>query len=163
MKIICSLILVPLITAITLQARLGETVGQCDSRYGARVKSNISTNGVGSILYAKNDLTIYVHFIKGSADLIRYSNGEFTKLTYPLADRLVQINGRTKDWELTTKVEITDYEEFTGEKITIPVDPIKWKTTDGRIVASFSVSKGTLEIKTTKHDEINLEHVLQGL
>jgi len=163
MKNICTAILFLSITTLAVHARLGETVKECDQRYGSRIKSKIGTNGVGSIQYIKNDLNIYVHFLKGSADLIRYSNGEFTKITYPLADRLVKINGRTKFLELTTKVEIIDYEEFTGEKISIPVDPITWKSNDGRIVASFSLSKGTLEIKSAVHDDLKLEHVLDGL
>jgi len=163
MKKHCLSILIPILAVITVHARLGESIRECDQRYGKRIKSTLTTNGTGFIQYRKNDLNISVHFIKGSADLICYKSGEFIKMTYPLADRLVKINARNKTMELTTKVEIIDYEEFTGEKIIIPVDPVKWKSTDGRILASFSPGKGILEIKAATHDNLLIEQTLEGL
>lgn len=136
----------------TANARIGENTETCAVRYGTPIKLEMNEKNTGVAIYRKNDLVIKIHFTTGSADLINYSPGEVARIDFETAQYLVEINGRNKEWtQLTdTKIDIHDVQAEYAQKIRWQyVDPIQWETKDGVLIASYSDSKGVLEIKTS--------------
>jgi hypothetical protein len=134
----------------TAHARIGESTELCTTRYGQPRKVELNDKNTGVAIYRKNDLLIKIHFTNGSADLINYSPGEVARIDFETAQYLVEINGRDKEWtQLTdTKFFIRDVQDEQAQKVREQyVDPILWKTKDGILVASYSDSRGVLEIK----------------
>ncbi|MBN2162304.1 MAG: hypothetical protein JXR25_05220 [Pontiellaceae bacterium] len=138
------------------EARLGESIEECLIRYGEPKRSELNDELTGISIYKKNDLTITVHFLNGKANLVRYSPGQVSEVDLDLAKYLLQKNGRTKEWDQLTKTEIV-LNEVRDENAQHPrvqlVDPILWKSKDGILDASFSISKGTFEIKASSYQE----------
>ena len=140
------------ITLSTANARIGESTDTCAVRYGNPRKIELNYQNTGVAIYRKNDLVIKIHFTKGSADLISYGPGEVARIDFETAQYLVEINGRDKEWsQLTdTKTFIHDVQDEYAQKIRWQyVDPIRWETRDGVLVASYSDSKRVLEIKAS--------------
>ena len=138
------------ITLSAANARIGETIAMCTTRYGEPRTIELDEKDTGVAIYRKNDLVIKIHFTTGSADLISYSPGEVARIDFETAQYLVDLNGRDKEWEqLTdTKVKIQDVQDENAQYLREQyVDPILWKTKDGILVASYSDSISTLEIK----------------
>ncbi len=136
----------------TAYARMGESTESCAIRYGTPRKVALDEKNTGVAIYRKNDLEIKIHFTSGSADLIYYGPGEVARIDFETAQYLVEINGRDKVWtQLTdTKSFIHDVQDEHAQKIRWQyVDPIQWETKDGILVASYSDSKGALEIKAS--------------
>ena len=101
------LIIIGALLAVSMsQARLGETIEQCRTRYGEPTRSELNDDLAGIVAYAKNDLVITVHFTNGKADLIRYSPGLVSTVDFELAKYLLQLNGRDKEWDQLTKTTI---------------------------------------------------------
>jgi hypothetical protein len=137
-------------TLSTAHARLGENINEYLTRYGEPRSIELNEENTGVAIYRKNDLVIKIHFTKGRSDLINYSPGEVARIDFETAKYLVEINGRDKEWEqLTdTKYFLRDIQDEQAQKIReLYVDPILWKTKDGILVASYSDSTRTLEIK----------------
>ncbi len=144
------------------QARLGETVDECQTRYGEPKRIALNDNKTGIATYGKNDLVITIHFLNGKADLIRYSQGQVTTIDLDLAKYLLKKNGRDKEWEQLTKTQIVlqDIQDLNAQHPRVElVDPIQWKSMDGLLSASFSVGKGTFEVRANTYGE----KVRQGL
>ncbi len=140
------------IIASMAQARLGENIETCNKRYGDPSKMKLDESQTGVASYAKNDLTITVHLTGGKVDLIRYSPGEVARVDYETAEFLLEINGRDKKWDRLTDVEETvyaDQDERSQKPRIRKVDPVLWTTKDGLLEASYSPSRGTLEIKAS--------------
>ena len=136
----------------TVNARLGESTETCAARYGNPRTIELNEESTGVAIYRKNDLVIKIHFTNGSADLINYSPGEVARIDFETAQYLVDINGRDKEWmKLTdTKTFIQDIQDQNAQYLRWQyVDPILWETRDGVLVASYSDSKGVLEIKAS--------------
>jgi hypothetical protein len=157
------LIFMAAVAAVTIShARLGESIEECRARYGEprRIQTDDSLSGIAT--YAKNDLVIAVHFDHGKADLIRYSPGQVSTIDLELARYLLQLNGRNKEWDQLTRTSIV-LQEFLDQNIQYPreemVDPILWKSKDGILEASYSVSKGMFEVKSSTFEE----KIRQGL
>jgi hypothetical protein len=146
----------------TANARIGESTESCAVRYGKARKHELNEKNTGVAIYRKNDLVIKIHFTNGSADLINYGPGEVARIDFETAQYLVEINGRDKEWTLLTltKIFIQDVQDenaqYSREQY---VDPILWKTKDGVLVASYSDSKGELEIKVSAEQQ----KIRQGL
>ena len=156
MKTSLAILVAGTVIASTAHARLGETVEICKERYGQPASSRMSDDETGVLAFYKNDLNIKLHFSKGRADLIQYSPGEVHRIDLDTAKELLGRNGRTKEWEQTTKTEETIYDvrDLNAQHArTQLVDPIRWKSKDGLLEASFSDSKGTLEIKSSTEQE----------
>ena len=139
------------ITLSTANARIGENTETCAIRYGMPGKLELDAKNTGVAIYRKNDLVIKIHFTNGSADLINYGPGEVARIDFETAQYLLDINGRDKEWtQLTkTKIFIQDIQDENAQYVREKyVDPILWKTKDGILDASYSDSKGVLEIKT---------------
>lgn len=156
MKTTLSVLTIGLITVSIANARLGETLEVCKERYGQPTKTMLNDDQTGVETFYKNDLIIKLHFTKGRADLIQYSPGEVHRIDLDIAKELLERNGRNKEWEQTTKTEETIYDvrDLNAQHArTQLVDPIRWKSKDGLLVASFSDSKGTLEIKSATEQE----------
>lgn len=144
------------ITLSAANARIGESTDECLARYGSPRQIELNEENTGVAIYRKNDLVIKIHFSKGRADLINYSPGEVARIDFETAQYLVEINGRDKEWEqLTdTKYFLRDVQDEQAQKIReLYVDPILWKTKDGILVASYSDSASTLEIKAYYEQE----------
>ena len=138
------------LTLMAATARMGESIEECTVRYGEPRRIELDDLNTGVAIYTKNDLKIKVHFTNGSADLISYGPGEVARIDFNTAQYLVELNGRDKEWaQLTdTKVKIQDVRDFNAQYVREKyVDPILWKTKDGILVASYSDSSSTLEIK----------------
>lgn len=145
-----------LITLTTAQARLGESVEQCKARYGEPQRIALDESVTGVATYSKNDLTITVHFLLGKANLIRYSPGLVSTVDFELAQYLLQINGRSKEWEQLTKTEIVlqDIQDQNAQHPRVQmVDPILWKSKDSLLDASYSVGKGSFEVRAATFQE----------
>lgn len=150
------------LTLSTVDARIGENVELCAMRYGTPHKLELDKKNTGIAIYRKNDLVIKIHFTNGSADLINYGPGEVARIDFETALYLVEVNGRDKEWtQLTdTKTVIRDEQDEYAQKIREQyVDPILWETKDGILVASYSDSKGILEIKASSEQQ----KIRQGL
>ncbi len=151
-----------LLAVCTADARLGESIEQCRARYGGPIRESINDNLAGVATYSKNDLTITIHFFNGKADLIRYSPGQVSTVDFDLAKYLLQLNGRDKEWDQLTKTQIV-MQDIQDQNAQYPrvelVDPILWKSKDGILSASYSVGKGTFEIKATTYED----KIRQGL
>ena len=81
---------------------------------------------------------------------INYGPGEVARIDFETAQYLLDLNGRDKQWEqLTdTRIKIQDVQDINAQYLREQyVDPILWKTKDGILVASYSDSTRTLEIK----------------
>lgn len=140
------------ITLLTASARIGESTEECAVRYGPPRKVNLDDQNTGVSIFSKNDLEIKIHFTNGSADLINYGPGQVARIEFDTAEYLVEVNGRNKEWkQLTdTKTFIHDIQDEYAQKVRWRyVDPIQWETKDGVLVASYSDSKGILEIKAS--------------
>ena len=134
----------------TANARIGENIAMCAARYGEPRTIELDEKETGVAIYRKNDLMIKVHFTHGTVDLINYGPGEVARIDFETAQYLVDLNGRDKEWtKLTeTKVKIQDVQDENAQYLREKyVDPILWKTKDGILVASYSDSTSTLEIK----------------
>ncbi len=141
-------------------ARLGESIEACKERYGEPVRMHVNDQETGVASFYRNDLNIKLHFTNGKADLIQYTPGEVHRIDLDTAKVLLDRNGRKKEWEQTTKTEETIYDvrDLNAQHPrTQLVDPIKWKSKDGLLVAAFSNGKGTLEIKSAIEQEKMLE------
>jgi len=150
------------ITLSTANARIGENIAACTTRYGEPRKIELDEKNTGVAIYRKNDLGIKIHFLNGTADLINYSPGEVARIDFETAQYLVEINGRDKEWtQLTdTKIEIRDVQDANLQYQRVQfVDPILWKTKDDILVASYSDSTNILEIKAYYEQE----KIRQGL
>ena len=150
------------ITLSTANARIGESISACTTRYGEPRKIELDERNTGVATYRKNDLVIKIHFTNGNADLMNYSPGEVARIDFETAQYLVNINGRDKEWEqLTdTKIFIQDIQDENAQYVREKyVDRILWKTKDGILVASYSDSNGVLEIKAYYEQE----KIRQGL
>lgn len=143
-------------SAITLYARLGETVDVCETRYGKPVTLKLDEQKTGIAVYDKNDLIIKVHFTKGKVDLVRYSSGVVQEINLKVAKELLVRNGRDKEWVQLTETEEVLYDNR-DERAQYPrvqiVDPILWESEDEILVASYSEGKKTMEIKAADLDE----------
>ncbi len=151
-----------LLAGSAAQARLGESIEQCRTRYGEPRRNTLNDELTGIATYKKNDLNITVHFRKGQADLIRYSPGDVSTVDLDLAKFLLKLNGRNKEWDQLTKTEVVlnDVQDENAQYPRIQlVDPILWKSKDGILDASFSVSKGTFEMKSSAYQD----KIRQGL
>ncbi len=158
-----SFILLGILLAVsTADARLGESIEQCRARYGEPKRVTLNDDLTGIATYSKNDLSITIHYYNGKADLIRYSPGLVSTVDLDLAKYLLKLNGRTKEWEQLTKTEIV-LNDIQDENAQYPrvelVDPILWKSKDGILDASFSVSKGIFEMKASTYQD----KIKQGL
>jgi hypothetical protein len=156
MKKIFIVLLGTLTTLMTAQARLGESVEQCKARYGEPQRVSLDESVTGVATYSKNDLTITIHFLNGKANLVRYSPGLVSTVDFELAEYLLTINGRNKEWEQLTKTEIVlqDIQDQNAQHPRVQmVDPILWKSKDNLIDASFSVSKGAFEVRASTFQE----------
>ena len=150
------------ITLSTANARIGESIAACTTRYGEPRKIELDERNTGVATYRKNDLVIKIHFTNGNADLMNYSPGEVARIDFETAQYLVNINGRDKEWEqLTdTKIFIQDIQDENAQYVRWQyVEPIRWETKDGILVASYSDSNGVLEIKAYYEQE----KIRQGL
>ena len=79
-----------------------------------------------------------------------------SRIDLDLAKYLLKLNGRTKEWDQLTKTEIVlnDVQDENAQHPRIQlVDPILWKSKDGILDASFSVSKGSFEIRSSSYKE----------
>jgi hypothetical protein len=140
------------ITLSTAHARIGESTEECAIRYDNPRKVELDEKNTGVAIYRKNDLVIKIHFTNDSADLINYGPGEVARIDFETAQYLVEINGRDKEWiQLTkTKIFIQDVQDENAQYVREKyVDPILWETKDGVLDASYSDSKGVLEIKAS--------------
>jgi len=139
-----------------VQARLGESVEQCNKRYGDPTYINLNDDLTGLASYTKNDLVIDIHFLNGKADLVRYNPGRVSRIDLELARYLLQANGRDKQWDQLTDTEMI-LNEVLDENAQYPrkvlVDPITWKSKDEVLEASFSDSKGTFEARSSTYKE----------
>lgn len=162
MKQLVVLVFGLLIAAVSVEARLGESIEKCKARYGDPVRESLNDELTGIAIYTKNDLTITIHFRKGQSDLIRYSPGQVSTVDFDLAKYLLQLNGRSKEWEQLTKTEVV-LNEIRDQNAQYPriqlVDPILWKSKDGILDASYSVSKGVFEVKSSAYQD----QIKQGL
>ena len=143
-------------------ARIGENIATCAARYGDPRSIELDEKDSGVAIYRKNDLVIKIHFSNGSADLINYSPGEVARIDFETAQYLLDINGRDKEWtQLTeTKIRMQDVQDERSQYLREQyIDPILWKTKDGILVASYSDSSNTLEIKAYYEQE----KIRQGL
>jgi hypothetical protein len=89
-------------------------------------------------------------------DLIRYSPGVVQAINLKIAQELLERNGRDKKWVLLTETEVT-INDIRDERAQYPrveiVDPILWQSKDKILLASYSDSKKSLEIKAADLDE----------
>jgi len=134
----------------TASARIGENIAMCAARYGDPRTIELDEKETGVAIYRKNDLKIKVHFTNAKVDLISYGPGEVARIDFETAQYLVDLNGRDKEWEqLTdTRIKIQDVQDINAQYLREKyVDPILWKTKDGILVANYSDSTSTLEIK----------------
>jgi len=154
-----SLLLIAFLAAAsTTKARLGESVEQCQIRYGKPLSNMLDESRSGISMYSKNDLSVIIHFLNGKADLIRYSPGQVSTVDLDLAQYLLKVNGRDKEWDQLTDTKIV-LNEILDENAQYPrvqlVDPILWRSKDGILTASFSNGKGTFEVRaSTFQDKI---------
>jgi len=90
-------LLVPTMAA----ARLGETIGECDARYGKPTQVEAGTVFVDSLerTYLKNGFTIKVLFIHGRAETISYLHP--SALTGDQVSKLLNKNARGQAWSET--------------------------------------------------------------
>ena len=147
---------------VTAQARLGESIEQCRTRYGDPLQFKIDDKLTGIATYTKNDLNIQIHFLNGKADLVRYSSGLVSTIDFDLAKYLLQVNGRDKEWDLLTKTHIVlneDRDENAQYPRVVLEDPILWKSKDGILEASFSTSQSAFEVRASSFQE----KIRQGL
>jgi len=78
-------------------APIGETLEQCDARYGKRIREYLNEEGNGTVYHRKNELNILVHIHTGDCDLIRYQpGGPLVRIDLEVAEYLCDINGRNK-------------------------------------------------------------------
>ena len=146
----------------TANARIGESTDTCVIRYGNPGKIELNEEKTGVAIYRKNDLVIKIHFTDGRADLINYSPGEVARIDFDTAQYLVDLNGRDKVWsQLTdTKTFIRDIQDENAQYVRWQyVEPIRWETKDGILVAHYSDSQGVLEIKASSAQQ----KIRQGL
>lgn len=156
MKTMLNILMMGILIVSGAYARLGETVEICKERYGQPISMTLNDDETGVAAFYKNDLNIKLHFTKGKADLIQYRPGEVHRIDLEIAKELLGRNGRTKEWEQTTKTEETLYDvrDLNAQHArTQLVDPIRWRSKDGLLEASFSNGKGTLEIKSATEQE----------
>lgn len=152
MKLALTVITGVAIIASVAQARIGETVATCTARYGEPKTVKLDQNQTGVAIYDKNDLGIKLHFTADHADLVRYTPGEVAQIDLDTARFLIEANGRDKKWEQLTETEETMWsnEDERRQRPRIrKIDPVLWETKDGLLVASYSPSRGSLEIKAS--------------
>lgn len=129
--IIVSIILHP----ITAHARLGETIAQCEARYGKA--STIDKDGV-TYFYAKPPMFICCKFVNGVCEVIMLAHLERdvlktpTKMSAVEIDALLEANGKGSTWN----------------KRGVFVSGDEWQTADGLMVAVYYDRNNQLCIMT---------------
>lgn len=106
------------ITAIEVSARMGETIAQCDQRYGAPKQSPsdnmfalLSGPGVTNRTYVYQGWRIKTAFIKGRAAMLRYSKVDAQKI---------------QDDEVQAILKAETYGDAWTEKSQYSVNPAKY-------------------------------------
>lgn len=94
------------LTTVTCHARLGESLAECDQRYGQPVESNLTADESGKRTYATDFYALTIHFKKGVARAIAYqkrqrdANGLPKPSTSAEIKYLLAVNGQNNDWKL---------------------------------------------------------------
>ncbi|MCF7847256.1 MAG: hypothetical protein K9M45_00280 [Kiritimatiellales bacterium] len=170
-------------------ARIGETLEECDQRYGTRTKAELNEEGNGTVYYKKNELSIIVHIYAGYCDLIRYQpGGPLVRIDLEVAEYLRNINGRSKQW-IATRPGVMPSQMSGGDKgddrknssssskksnksykpaRKAPIEPkaarqYYWVTSDEKIEATFTVSSGMLEVKSIRGTIVMKNMIVEGL
>ena len=109
-------------------SRVGETIEQCEARYGAHLKATDGDGGMitESRLYMKNGFNVIVGFSKGICHLCIYTKMDGTALNDVEEKSLLQAEAGTSSWQL-----LRDFSMDT-----------KWQRIDGEVLAQYeSVNK----------------------
>jgi tetratricopeptide (TPR) repeat protein len=115
-------------------ARFGETLQQCQQRYGPPAQSEGTVHA-----FRKAGFSIIMNFYEGKADSIIYSKrggeipGQAAKLSANEMELLVKFTGGVSEW--TEKNNTTS-----GDRL--------WNTTDGKLHAAYKADKNFLQIQT---------------
>ena len=96
------IVLTLLVLSAPAYARLGETRGQCDKRYGAPVaKEGPDRYGQECVTYAKQGFHIMIWFYRTKAVTVKYEKplrGKRVAFTNEDIDALKKANGNGKSW-----------------------------------------------------------------
>lgn len=124
--------LVAMVIPLCTFARIGETLAQCDARYG---------NGGGMVLdeystFKKDGLAVLAHFYQGRVDYITYTKEAGVLLGFEI-EKLLEANGGNRKWE---------------NRGPSP-DCRLWATTDNALTAFLAVEGNSLSISTKEFEE----------
>jgi len=127
--------------ATTATARIGETLAQCQVRYGKEIRT---ANGCS--VFIKTGFYIMVQFYEGRADSILFRKVEQNILDIPVeislneVHNLLRQNGGGQAWKETNEIIIGS----------------SWATEDGNILAGYTAMDHILCIFTLDHSLRNL-------
>jgi hypothetical protein len=125
----------------TAVARIGETLEQCQSRYGKEIR-----RANGCSVFIKAGFYIMVQFYEGKADSILFRKVEQNILDMPVEispneiQNLLKQNGGGKTWKETHEVIIGS----------------SWATEDRSVLAGYTAMDRVLVIFTLDHSLRNL-------
>jgi hypothetical protein len=125
------ILLITSILTTAASARIGETLEQCRTRYGAEVKSSAST-ATGYSFFSKNGFLISIQFTDGKAAMLTFRKttpGE--AITPAQLDALLASNAGGSKWQADAKS-------------TFP----SWQTEDRKVLALYLEKSGMLTIIT---------------
>ena len=125
-------------------ARLGETLQQCEQRYGKPAQSDAT-----SLTFQKSGFFLIVYFFEGKCDKITYRKveqnalGKGVEISDNELSQLMQLNAGGRQWK---KINL------------ISMDKV-WQTEDGEIFAKYETIGGFLVIAIK--DNINRANAAQ--
>lgn len=135
------IILVLLTSATTTTARIGETLAQCQVRYGKEIRT-----ADGLSIFIKAGFYIMVQFYEGKADSILFRKVEQNILDIPVEispneiQNILKQNGGGLAWKETNEIIIGS----------------SWVTEDGNLLAGYRAMDCNLCIFTLDHTLRNL-------
>ena len=141
MPVIITATLITLALATTAPGRIGETLVQCQARYGKEIRG-----ADGCFIFIKSGFYIMVHLYEGKADSILFRKVEQNILDIPVEispneiQNLLKQNGGGKAWKETNEIIIGS----------------SWATEDGSVLAGYKAMEHILVVFTLDHSLRNL-------
>jgi hypothetical protein len=166
-KLLIVLIVVLLAFASQVEARLGETMEQCEKRYGKPTSSE-EFGGIQGLAFKKNDFTIRVFIINGKCGMISYEK-EGELINKPLSkeeiEKFLSSNSQDFEWEVKDtmgEAYSTSDELLMQDLMRDAMKCIRWRRRDGAI-AFYNKLESQLVFTTKKALEIGSKNEKDSL
>jgi hypothetical protein len=133
--LISTIVLYATLTAAPTWARLGETTGECDARYGNPSKVDKEKDGTPVRQYQYGTFLVQVVFMDGKSSCEQFKKNDKSMLSAEEAQRILDVNKGDSDW-----VYQDDFDDATPES---------WMRVDG-LAKAWTIGKPKMLVVVTK-------------